>query len=346
VRKPDIVDTIDDLSPVERQEYTADLLDRVHTADESAPTVCHLDTGVRRTHLLLSGSLTSEDTHSVVDSTGIATDPHGTKMAGLALYGPLDELLTGTSVVTLTHRLESVKILPDPPGSNDPLAYGLITAQAAASVETAAPDRQRMFCLPVTSPPETGRGEPTLWSASIDALGVGTDIGQSSHGITLLGEPDPAAARLFVISAGNVTDMHSGGADATVSECKRLMSGVIRSAVKNRLIGTDPTVGVRIAKRRVRDTDEQVISREDVRQLLLPAVRPDRYRMLVATAAFTGMRWGETIGLCRDAVNLDDGVVSVIRTVTEVAGHMQFKPFPKSAAVGARSLSRTGWPTT
>lgn len=139
-----------------------------------------------------------------------------------------------------------------------------------------------------------------------------------------------------------ITELSAKRSRATVVECKRLTSGVIRSAMKNRLIGTDPTAGIRIPKRRIRDTDEQVISRDQARELLLPAVRPDRYRTLVATAAFTGMRWGETIGLCRDAVNLDDGVVSVIRTVTEVAGHMEFKPFPKSAA-GRRTIPVPNW---
>lgn len=38
---------------------------------------------------------------------------------------------------------------------------------------------------------------------------------------------------------------------ATVAECKRLMAGVMRSAVKNRLIGIDPTLGVRVPGRRV-----------------------------------------------------------------------------------------------
>lgn len=207
VRKPEFVDTIEDLPREEHEEYTSDLLERIQPADEPAPAVCHLDTGVRRSHILLSDSLAPEDTHSVVDIGGVVKDPHGTQMAGLALFGPLDELLTSTEPVTLTHRLESVKILPDPPVYNDPLAYGLVTAQAAASVETTAPQRSRVFCMPVTAPPETGRGEPTLWSAAIDALSVGTDIGQSPQGIRLLGKPDPAAARLFLISAGN-TPVH------------------------------------------------------------------------------------------------------------------------------------------
>lgn len=64
--------------------------------------------------------------------------------------------------------------------------------------------------MPVTAPPEARLGEPSLWSASIDALSVGTDIGQSDDGIALISQPDPTAARLFLISAGNVRDRQPG----------------------------------------------------------------------------------------------------------------------------------------
>lgn len=47
-------------------------------------------------------------------------------------------------------------------------------------------------------------GRPSSWSASLDALALGTDIRPSEEGIELLGRPDPQAARLFVVSAGNV----------------------------------------------------------------------------------------------------------------------------------------------
>jgi integrase len=47
--------------------------------------------------------------------------------------------------------------------------------------------------------------------------------------------------------------------------------------------------------------------------------RSATYRTLVATEAFTGLRWGETVGLCRDAFDLDGRITRVIRTVVEVA---------------------------
>src|SRR5690606_14691188 len=70
--------------------------------------------------------------------------------------------------------------------------------------ELAAPDRSRVLCMPITAEPEAGPGEPSLWSASVDALSVGTAISRSPRGIGLVGQPDQSSARLFVISAGNV----------------------------------------------------------------------------------------------------------------------------------------------
>lgn len=210
IRRPEFVDTVQDLSRDEQDELTQDLIDRVVPASSNAPAVCHLDTGIRRTHALLKDSLAPSDVHSIVADGGGDRHGHGTLMAGLALYGSLDELLVGSGTRTLMHRLESVKILPDPPITHNPLSYGLVTAQAAAAPESVS-QRPRAFCMPITCEPEGRPGEPSLWSATVDALAVGTAIGQSADGIDLLGLPEPAAARLFIISAGNVrpTDFRS-----------------------------------------------------------------------------------------------------------------------------------------
>jgi integrase len=66
---------------------------------------------------------------------------------------------------------------------------------------------------------------------------------------------------------------------------------------------------------------------------------------LVATAAGTGLRWGEVIGLRTDAVNLDKSEVRVKRTVVEVSGTTSFKPYPKSEA-GARTVPPPSWAVT
>lgn len=141
-----------------------------------------------------------------------------------------------------------------------------------------------------------------------------------------------------------VTELGRTRARATVAEAYRLTSAVLRSAVRNRLIAFNPATDVRIPKRRRQDTDERIISREELRGVLLPAV-PERHRALVATAAGAGLRWGEVAGLRDDAVDLDAGTVSVVRTVVEVAGHRSFKPFPKSTA-GRRVVPIPHWVVT
>ena len=203
IRAPEFADTIEDLPREDQEELAEDLAARIAPASEDAPTVCHLDTGVRRTHVLLAPSLSVADNHSVVGSSHAAVHNHGTLMAGLALYGPLEELVLGAATVQLRHRLESVKILPDSGPDNDPLTYGVVTAAAVAAPEAAAPHRPRVYCMPVTADADRP-GEPTLWSAAVDALAAGVDVGQSADGIDVLGVPDPDATRLFVISAGNV----------------------------------------------------------------------------------------------------------------------------------------------
>ncbi len=205
LRRPQFIDTIQDLDLGEQMEWTEDLAGRVAAAGAAAPAVCLLDTGVRRTHVLLDASLAESDMHSVVGEPSGDLAGHGTLMAGLALFGPLDDALLGNHSLTLRHRLESVKFLPDvgkPP--HDPLAYGVVTAEAVARPAIANP-RRRVFCMPITNVSDR-TGEPSLWSASVDALAAGTDIGRSDSGLDLLGPPDPDASRLLIVSAGNIRD--------------------------------------------------------------------------------------------------------------------------------------------
>lgn len=138
-----------------------------------------------------------------------------------------------------------------------------------------------------------------------------------------------------------VTDLGRRRGPYTVSRCYLLLMGVLRSAVRNRLIATNPGEGVRLPQVRRSDTDERIISRHELRTVLLPEV-PDRHRALIATAAATGLRWGEAVGLRMDALDLDRPALTVIRTVIEVNGHTSFKPFPKSSA-GRRTVPLPSW---
>ena len=203
LRRPQFADTIEDLGLDEQMELAEDLAGRVVAAPVDAPAVCLLDTGIRRTHTLIEPSLSAGDVHTVVGPPAGDLVGHGTKMGGLALLGPLDSLLLGSGEVTLRHRLESVKLLPDPgKPAHDPTSYGVVTAEAVALPEITV-KRPRVYCMPITDTADRP-GEPSLWSAAVDALAAGTDIGRSPDGIELLGPPDVDAARLIIISTGNV----------------------------------------------------------------------------------------------------------------------------------------------
>jgi hypothetical protein len=206
IRRAEFTETTEELPRDEQDELAEDLAQRVTGAGSGAPAVCHLDGGVMHTHRLLTDSLHPDDTHGIAGLPTLGEGNHGTLMAGLALYGPLEELLLHTRPVVLTHRLESVNMLPDTPAGNDPLSYGVVTAESVALPESTDVARRRVFCMPITCTPESP-GEPTLWSAAVDALAVGVDITSSGTGIEVLGTPDPEQARLFVISAGNVLEL-------------------------------------------------------------------------------------------------------------------------------------------
>ncbi len=195
---------VNDLTPVEQANWVDNLRERAVFPDENAPAVCILDTGVTYGHPLLQEILAPEDATTIVPTWG-AHDHHGhgTEMAGLSGYGDMVDVLASTEPVPVRHRLESVKILP-PHGANPPELYGAITAQAVARPEIQAAQRQRTFLMAVTATDERDRGQPTSWSAAIDALAVGRSFDSTSQGLVYLDDGAAIGPRLFVLSAGNV----------------------------------------------------------------------------------------------------------------------------------------------
>lgn len=199
---------VDELSPAEQADWVRSLKDRTTLPDANAPAICVLDTGVTHGHPLLQDILAPQDATAVDPAWG-AHDHHGhgTEMAGLAGYGDLVHALMSTAPIPVRHRLESVKILP-PHGANPPELYGAITAQAVARPEIQAPQRRRAFSMAVTATDERDRGQPTSWSAAIDALAAGRSFDPSNQGLVYLDDAAANAPRLFILSAGNVDPTH------------------------------------------------------------------------------------------------------------------------------------------
>lgn len=209
-----------ELPASEQAAWVDDLRRRLRVASGNAPVVCVLDTGVQDGHPLLTDSIGQADLH-VADGRWHVRPihPHGTEMAGLALYGDLYDAVRDSQTIQLNHRLESVKILPDR-DDNERDLYGAITARSVDRPEIQAARRARVFMLAVTAPrPRTSStvstkpaehleaGRPTSWSASIDALSFGRGIDDTDPKFTYLDREEPRRPRLFVISVGNIRDV-------------------------------------------------------------------------------------------------------------------------------------------
>nr|WP_292724339.1 S8 family serine peptidase [Mesorhizobium sp.] len=86
------------LGGAEQRDWSDELLGRVRPPQTDI-AVCILDSGVRRTHPLIEPALAVEDWHTVKPAWGSDDTPawsgHGTRMAGVGLYGDLVPLLVG-----------------------------------------------------------------------------------------------------------------------------------------------------------------------------------------------------------------------------------------------------------
>ena len=179
------------MSARDQRDFVEDAARLIIAPPKHAPSVCILDAGVNRPHPLLAPALASEDVHAVEEDWGTADHDyaqHGTGMAGIALHGCLTGLMNATGPIPLSHHLESVKILPPPPGFNEPPVYGRVMQDAVSLAQIQSPRRNRVICMAVTAD-DREMGMPTTWSAAVDDMCAG-----------VLDE----IPKLMFISAGNV----------------------------------------------------------------------------------------------------------------------------------------------
>ncbi len=199
------IDFVDGIEVEEQNEWVDDLLQRTEyqTADDgTASYVTILDTGVSLAHKLIKPVLDEQDRHVAISGWELGDrHGHGTQMAGLALFGDLRSILHSTSAITVTHRIESSKIIPD--GTKNPNPHhllGVITQKAIDAVEVGS-DRVRTFALATTTSDDTPHsGAPTSWSTELDQLAAGVSGNEKKK-------------RLIVVSAGNLSSEHDGTVD-------------------------------------------------------------------------------------------------------------------------------------
>lgn len=188
-----------ELSGHDQDALVEDLARRIIWPGRDVPAVCLLDTGVNRAHPLIEPALSEQDTQAVDPSWGgddHHRPGHGTPMAGLALHGDLTGPLADSSTLELSHRLESIKVLPPDNlvrADEDDVNYAAIIEQAVSKAEERNPTRKRTICSAVTNRNRTG-DRPSLWSSAIDGISAGVDAAE--------GEEPPR--RLFIQAIGNI----------------------------------------------------------------------------------------------------------------------------------------------
>lgn len=199
-------DFFDGADVAEQAQWVEEMLQRTSFPPIPDPGyVTLLDTGVSRAHPLVQPALDPADRHAAFPAWGLEdTRGHGTHMAGLVLYGDLTPNLHQANPITVTHRLESVKLLPDV-GHNPHHLLGAVTRNAVNAAERIHP-RRRTFTMPSTTGEDTPHdGAPTSWSSELDQLASGVS-----------GERD--IQRLMLVSAGN-TDNYSFGPGQYLDRC-------------------------------------------------------------------------------------------------------------------------------
>ncbi|MFB9984295.1 S8 family peptidase [Mesorhizobium kowhaii] len=157
---------------------------RIVAPPADAPRVTVLDTGVKRTHPLLRPMLpgnrcfSADPTWDNADHNG-----HGTRMAGLAQYGDMDVLVSGTMPIIASTALESVVVNGPDSGVRVPARDAVRRAVDVVEADAAT----RVFCLAQTAAGESEKGVPTSTSSVVDDLAFG----------------DGNRTRLFVVAVGN-----------------------------------------------------------------------------------------------------------------------------------------------
>jgi integrase len=126
--------------------------------------------------------------------------------------------------------------------------------------------------------------------------------------------------------------LDAGVGQGTVSKAYRLLLAVLHTAADDEVIRRNPC---RIRGAAVDRTPERPVLTLDEVLRIADAIE-DRFRALVLLAAFGSLRWGELMGLRRSELDLDGGVIKVVRSVAEV-GSKQVVKVPKSAA-GTRDV--------
>jgi integrase len=146
-----------------------------------------------------------------------------------------------------------------------------------------------------------------------------------------LGRIQPVDVRAWIAEM-----TRTGLSASSVVAAYRVFARIMRTAEIDGYIVRTPCLGISLP----RETSHHEMHYLDHEQVALLAGSIDaRYRALIYTAAYTGMRWGELAALQVRNVNLLRGNIDIVEASTEVNGHLHVGP-TKTGARRAVSLPR------
>jgi integrase len=133
-----------------------------------------------------------------------------------------------------------------------------------------------------------------------------------------IGRIEPADVRAFVADL-----VEKGLAPTTVGAVYRVFGRILSTAETDGVIPRTPCRGIRLPQQTT-STEQCFLNPDEVRRLA-EAIDP-RYRVLIYTAAYTGMRWGELAGLRIPRLDLLRGTIDITEALTEVNGTVRTGP--------------------
>jgi integrase len=165
------------------------------------------------------------------------------------------------------------------------------------------------------------------WRASLAHLSPGTlgnvDSRLSFHILPAfstwqMGRIEPVDVRAFVAEL-----VEKGLAPSTVAGIYRVFSRIMYTAETDGVVPRTPCRGIRLP-RQTSSTEQCFLGADEVRRLA-DAIE-DRYKVLIYSAAYTGMRWGELAGLRVPRLDLLRGTIDVMEALTETNGNLRLGP--------------------
>jgi integrase len=205
-------------------------------------------------------------------------------------------------------------------------------------------ERQAELRLGDWSDPDAGKVEFGIYAATwIIERGISAstaDLYRSllkNHLAPTFGKVAVADITSAMVRAWRVARLGSGTGASTVAKAYALLRAVLMTAVEDRLIRRNPC---RIKGASSAQTPERPTATVHEVYTVAAAIQP-RYRALVLLAAFSGLRWGELVGLRRRDLDVQGGTLRVRRNVAELHSGKRLIKEPKSAA-GKRTVAIPG----